>query len=260
MGARLVRVVRETVVGDAIQYEVLAACPLVIDSSSNTIRPMDQAAGGGPNSALTAQRTVARSLDATIDVLVSPRAGFEAIARGTHLWVPLLGTALCRTCWLFAQYPAARRPDRLLMNLVMQMVMALLLYAIMAFPIMGGVWMQGARMRTRAVLAVVLSVGFVTELAALMAALVGNALLGLTEDPSGQTLTNFAGLVSETTNRPLHHLLLQLDAIRLYGVGLTVYGMGWVVSELTRTQVARTVLIVWGGWLFVTTVIKWYVS
>lgn len=82
MGAQLVRVVGETVVGDAIQYEVLAGCPLVIDSSSNTIRPMDQAAGGGPNSALTARRTVARSLDATIDVLVSPRAGFEAIARG----------------------------------------------------------------------------------------------------------------------------------------------------------------------------------
>ena len=130
----------------------------------------------------------------------------------------------------------------------------------MTLPIMGALWVQGGRFRPRSVLAVVLCVGFVTELGALLAALVSNALLDMTVEPASQTLTNFAGFVPETTNRPLHHILAQLDAIKLYGVGLVAYGAGMMVRELTRQQVIWTVLTVWSGWLFITTLIKWYVS
>lgn len=222
--------------------------------------PIHDAAHDGERTSAAAERTLARSVDATIDVLVSPRAGFEAIARGIHLWIPLLCVAACRTCWLIAQYPAARRPDRIVINLGVQSLIAALLYAVMTLPIMGALWIQGGRFRPRSVLAVVLCVGFVTELGALLAALVSNALLDMTVEPASQTLTNFAGFVPETTNRPLHHILAQLDAIKLYGVGLVAYGAGMMVRELTRQQVMWTVLIVWSGWLFITTLIKWYVS
>lgn len=222
--------------------------------------PIHDAAHDGERTSAAAERTLARSVDATIDVLVSPRAGFEAIARGIHLWIPLLCVAACRTCWLIAQYPAARRPDRIVINLGVQSLIAALLYAVMTLPIMGALWIQGGRFRPRSVLAVVLCVGFVTELGALLAALVSNALLDMTVEPASQTLTNFAGFVPETTNRPLHHILAQLDAIKLYGVGLVAYGAGMMVRELTRQQVIWTVLTVWSGWLFITTLIKWYVS
>lgn len=222
--------------------------------------PIHDAAHDGERTSAAAERTLARSVDATIDVLVSPRAGFEAIARGIHLWIPLLCVAACRTCWLIAQYPAARRPDRIVINLGVQSLIAALLYAVMTLPIMGALWIQGGRFRSRSVLAVVLCVGFVTELGALLAALVSNALLDMTVEPASQTLTNFAGFVPETTNRPLHHILAQLDAIKLYGVGLVAYGAGMMVRELTRQQVMWTVLTVWSGWLFITTLIKWYVS
>lgn len=222
--------------------------------------PIHDAAHDGERTGAAAERTLARSVDATIDVLVSPRAGFEAIARGIHLWIPLLCVAACRTCWLIAQYPAARRPDRIVINLGVQALIAALLYAVMTLPIMGALWVQGGRFRPRSVLAVVLCVGFVTELGALLAALVSNALLDMTVEPASQTLTNFAGFVPETTNRPLHHILAQLDAIKLYGVGLVAYGAGMMVRELTRQQVIWTVLTVWSGWLFITTLIKWYVS
>lgn len=222
--------------------------------------PTHHAAHDEARTSAVAERTLARSVDATIDVLVSPRAGFEAIARGIHLWIPLLCIAACRTCWLIAQYPAARRLDRIVINLGVQSLIVAVLYAVIALPIMGGLWMRGGRFRPRSVLAVVLCVGFVTELGALLVALLSDALLDMNVEPASQTLTNFAGFVPETSNRPLHHILLQLDAIKLYGVGLVAYGTGMMVREITRRQVMWTVLILWGVWLFITTLIKWYVS
>jgi len=212
------------------------------------------------SAAASSQSIMARSVSAMTNVLVSPKTAFEEIRAGIHLWVPLLLLAAYRTCWLFVAYPAGRRPDRVLLNLGVQTLLVTVEYAVLALPLVTLLWIQGGQFAVRTMFALLLTAAAVSELGALVAALVGRAFLGLDANPAGQVLTNLGWMVSVDQHRALQHVLSRIDVFELWAVALVAWGASRLVQGLSRKQVWWTTVVVWGSLVAGTTFIKWYVS
>ncbi|HEY0928796.1 MAG TPA: hypothetical protein VGE27_02655 [Gemmatimonas sp.] len=191
---------------------------------------------------------------------MSPRSAFAELTIGIHVWVPLLLISIYRVSWLAIQYPAGRRMDRVVLNLGVQSFMVGAEYALLLLPLLLLFWLQGARFAVWSLFALVLMAASVSELGSLLAALVGWVFFDFNTDPSTQLLTNLGWMVSVDRQRALHHLLSHLDAFELYATMLVAWGADVVVQGLSPQQIWRTVAVVWVGLVFVTTLLKWYVS
>lgn len=209
----------------------------------------------------SALSSIAQSFNATMEMLISPRMCLERISRGgVRLSVPWLVSALCEMTWLYAHYSPGRKPVQLMLTLTLQLIIVAFQYLVVTLPLAGLIGLMGGRFRISGLLAVIFLAGFVIRFGTLTAALAGQAFFDIDADPAGQSLTNLAWLVSETDQRPLHHVLVQLDLVRLYGVALAAWGTTVVVRNIPRTRAVLITVGFWCSWLAISTFIKWYVS
>ena len=203
--------------------------------------------------------TFGRSLQASVEIVVSPLDALGALRR-TTAWVPLLLIALLRTTWPFLAFSPSHAPAKVLLSLLLQVIFSGVGYLIVTLAIAAVLHPRGGRFRFAELLRAVVHIGFLYEFVRFVLAVAGRASGASALTPNDQHFTNLGWMVSAAESLPLHHVLSMLDILVAYCAYRLVQGLGIVVEGMSRAKLATSLALCWLAYALITTSIKVHVS
>lgn len=202
-----------------------------------------------------------KSLSAMFDMIFTPPSALSTMEKGlVHSWVPWLLATACELVWLYTHYSTGRLPIQIAGTILLELVIVGIQVTTVTLIVAAVLWAGGARFNLAQLFTLAFSVTFITRLLLLIAALLGQLFFDIDTDIAQQNLSNFAWMISQEEQRPLHQLLVKLDIARLYGLALFTVGATMLIRNIPRAKTASLILATWLAFVTTLTAIKWYVS